>query len=286
MSQFQPCPSCACHVRRTDTECPFCGTPNAPGGPRAPRGPRMSRGQWLALTTAALVGCTGAIASTPEGDGGHATAAGDAGGTAPDSGAALRPEEGGAVAEAGTWAETGTVEDASPETRAPADSGVACGERSGFFSCEGNICDRAIQACYEGSCEWYGNLSTLPTGGIADAASCGSCPTCACLQLTLSTNCHCTEDDEGTIAISCGHTSFDVSWGDGTPPTQTTSTGGPYPSGDVTHVYQQAAPSYTISVTEHWGCRWSDPAGNGGSLTGLRSAGRLPLEVREIQTTN
>ena len=88
------------------------------------------------------------------------------------------------------------------------------------------------------------------------------------------------------ITISCGHTSFDVSWGDSTPPTETTSTGGPYPKGDVTHVYQQAAQSYTIAVTEHWGCRWSDPAGNGGTLTGLRSAGRLPLEVREIQSTN
>ena len=88
------------------------------------------------------------------------------------------------------------------------------------------------------------------------------------------------------ITISCGHTSFDVSWGDGTPVQQTSSTGGPYPNGNVKHVYQQAAPSYTVAVTEHWSCRWSDPAGNGGTLTGLRSAGRLPLEVREIQTTN
>jgi len=205
MSHFQPCPSCACHVRRTDPLCPFCGAPNVPRGQRAPRVPRMSRGQWLALgTTVALVGCTGTIASVPEGDGGHeSTASHDAGGTAPDSGAAVRPEEAGTVAETGTLAETGAVVDASPESSAPLDSGVACGERSGFFSCGGNICDRAIQACYSNSCEWYGNLSAIATGG-ADAASCGSCPTCECLQPTLYTNCHCTEDDSGTIAISCG----------------------------------------------------------------------------------
>ena len=88
------------------------------------------------------------------------------------------------------------------------------------------------------------------------------------------------------ITVSCGPTTFDVNWGDGSPVEQTTSTGGPYPNGDVTHVYQQAAPSYTVAVTEHWACRWSDPQGNGGTLTGLRSAGRLPLEVREIQSTN
>ena len=89
-----------------------------------------------------------------------------------------------------------------------------------------------------------------------------------------------------TISISCGHTVFDVNWGDGSPIQQTSSTGGPYPNGDVNHMYQQAAPSYTIAVTEHWTCRWSDPLGNGGTLTGLRSAGQLPIEVREIQSTN
>ncbi|GAC1593959.1 MAG: hypothetical protein NVS3B21_15530 [Acidimicrobiales bacterium] len=89
-----------------------------------------------------------------------------------------------------------------------------------------------------------------------------------------------------TISVSCGHTSFDVDWGDGTPPTHTTSTGGPYPSGDVNHDYQEASSSDTIVVTEHWGCRWSTPTGAGGQLTGLRSAGRLQLEVREIQSTN
>jgi len=89
-----------------------------------------------------------------------------------------------------------------------------------------------------------------------------------------------------TISISCGHISFDVNWGDGSPIQQTSSTGGPYPDGEVNHVYQQAAPSYTIAVTEHWGCRWSDPLGNGGTLTDLRSAGQLPIEVREIQSTN
>ncbi|GAC1538319.1 MAG: hypothetical protein NVS3B12_23310 [Acidimicrobiales bacterium] len=89
-----------------------------------------------------------------------------------------------------------------------------------------------------------------------------------------------------TISVSCGHTSFDVDWGDGTPMTHTSSTGGPYPRGDVTHDFQEATPSDTIVVTEHWGCRWSNPLGAGGQLTGLRSTGQLALEVREIQSTN
>ena len=89
-----------------------------------------------------------------------------------------------------------------------------------------------------------------------------------------------------TITISCGHNLFDVTWGDGTPTMTTSSTGGPYPDGDVTHVYEEASPSYTLSVTEHWTCHWSAPLGAAGTLTGLRSVGELQLEVREIQATN
>ena len=88
------------------------------------------------------------------------------------------------------------------------------------------------------------------------------------------------------IAISCGHVGFDVDWGDQGAPTHTTSAGGPYPDGDVTHAYQWASPDDTLAVTEHWSCAWSDPLGDAGAINGLVSAAQLPLEVREIQATN
>jgi hypothetical protein len=160
----------------------------------------MSRGQWLALTTVALVGCTGTIDSVV-GDGG--------GGAVHDSGAAGLPDASGVVDEAGTLEEAatareaGTVEDAQTATSEGGDSGIACASRSGYFACGSNVCDRAIQACYSSSCDWYGNIGTTIGGGGADAAACGSCPSCACLQPTLYPGCNCAEDDAGTIVISC-----------------------------------------------------------------------------------
>jgi hypothetical protein len=52
----------------------------------------------------------------------------------------------------------------------------------------------------------------------------------------------------------------------------------------VTHVYQQASAQFTLGVTEHWSCAWSDQVGDAGTIVGLASAGTLALEVREIQT--
>lgn len=86
-----------------------------------------------------------------------------------------------------------------------------------------------------------------------------------------------------TISVSCTGTGFDVDWGDGTR-TSTTSPGGPYPTGDVTHAYQQASTGAPLGVTEHWSCAWSDQVGDAGTIAGLASAGHLPLEIREIQT--
>jgi hypothetical protein len=86
-----------------------------------------------------------------------------------------------------------------------------------------------------------------------------------------------------TITASCADTGFDVDWGDGAH-TATASPGGAYPSGDVTHVYQQASAHLALAVTEHWSCAWSDQVGDAGTIAGLASAGTLALEVREIQT--
>ncbi len=85
------------------------------------------------------------------------------------------------------------------------------------------------------------------------------------------------------IAVSCSDTGFDVDWGDGAT-TATSSIGGPYPAGDVTHAYQQASRGVPVSVTEHWSCTWSDQVGDAGTIAGLTSVGTLSLEIREIQT--
>lgn len=194
---FQPCSSCACHIKVSDARCPFCGAVAARRSP--PRDPartgRVSRAQWLAFGGVALVGCVGTVAES-SGDGGGAVAQHDAGATPVHDAGNQQAQP----PEAGLAQETGAVQDAGLVVAD--DAGVSCSTRSGYYECSGNVCDRSIQACYQGQCVWYGALSQY-LSQQPDAASCGSCPTCACLQTTLYPNCHCTEDGEGTVTISC-----------------------------------------------------------------------------------
>lgn len=87
------------------------------------------------------------------------------------------------------------------------------------------------------------------------------------------------------VFVACGWDHFDVDWGDGTAQPDVRSTGGPWPDGDVTHVYQQAAPSVDLHVTEYWTCAWHDELGGAGVLD-LQTANDLYLPVQEIQTVN
>jgi hypothetical protein len=197
---FQPCSSCACHIKVSDARCPFCGAVNTRRPPRRAPARRTSRAQWLAFGSVALVGCVGTVAES-SGDGGGAVAQHDAGNTpAHDAGnqQAQPPEAG---IETGTVWETGSPQDAGIVVAD--DSGVACSTRSGYYDCGANLCDRSIQACYQGQCVWYGALWEY-VSQQPDAASCGSCPTCACLHGALYGNCTCNEDNEGTVSISCG----------------------------------------------------------------------------------
>jgi hypothetical protein len=73
---------------------------------------------------------------------------------------------------------------------------------------------------------------------------------------------------------------YHIDWGDGTH-TTTTSQGGPYPHGDVTHTYSTAA-TVTITVAQHWDATWT-AGGAGGTLTGLQTDATLPLDIRQIQ---
>lgn len=74
-----------------------------------------------------------------------------------------------------------------------------------------------------------------------------------------------------------------LDWGDGTPPTTTASQGGPWPHGDVTHVYDAARPAAAIRVTQLWSAAWSAPPNAGGPLDNLRTLGELTIRVEQVQ---
>lgn len=86
----------------------------------------------------------------------------------------------------------------------------------------------------------------------------------------------------GDVAIAAT-SRYTVDWGDGSPPTTTTSQGGPWPDGDVTHVYDVAGRSATIRVTQTWGATWSAPGSAGGALDNLQTLGELTLRVEQVQ---
>lgn len=85
----------------------------------------------------------------------------------------------------------------------------------------------------------------------------------------------------GPLSITATST-YTVDWGDGTVTGPHASNGGPYPNGQITHVYQRTA-TVDVVVTQHWSARWS-LAGHAGTVTGLQSVGALEdFAVREIQ---
>ena len=68
-SHLLPCPSCARHVRSTESACPFCATARIPSAAPAPRSPakRLSRAALFALgaSAAAVAACSGSVAPGP-----------------------------------------------------------------------------------------------------------------------------------------------------------------------------------------------------------------------------
>ncbi|HVF74938.1 MAG TPA: hypothetical protein VM938_07800 [Acidimicrobiales bacterium] len=75
-----------------------------------------------------------------------------------------------------------------------------------------------------------------------------------------------------------------VDWGDGSPPTTTTSQGGAWPDGDVTHVYDRATTAVTIRVTQRWSATWTAGGGSpGGTLDDLQTGSTLTLRVEQVQ---
>lgn len=85
-----------------------------------------------------------------------------------------------------------------------------------------------------------------------------------------------------TITATVG--GYDVDWGDGTWSRGVTSSGGPWPKGDVRHVYTDMG-KYTVRVVERWSGTWSVAGGGGGAVDGeLGTEGTIPsFPVDQLQ---
>lgn len=80
------------------------------------------------------------------------------------------------------------------------------------------------------------------------------------------------------------HSTYVVDWGDGTPPTTTDSQGGPWPHGDVTHVYDRATDATTIRLSQQWSANWRAADGSAqGALADLRTGSTLTFRVEQVQ---
>ena len=85
----------------------------------------------------------------------------------------------------------------------------------------------------------------------------------------------------GTLSITAVGT-YTVQWGDGTTSGPYTTTGGPYPSGTITHTYDNTG-TVTITVNEEWHATWRIGGFHGG-LGGLHTTGDIPgFVVRQLQ---
>ncbi len=86
------------------------------------------------------------------------------------------------------------------------------------------------------------------------------------------------------LTITATVTSYDVDWGDGSWSRGLTSPGGPWPHGDVRHVYTDMG-TYTVRVVEHWSGTWSVAGGGGGEVAGtLSTEGVIPaFPVDQLQ---
>lgn len=93
-----------------------------------------------------------------------------------------------------------------------------------------------------------------------------------------------TFDVLGTVVtVTATATTYDVDWGDGTVSRRVTSRGGPWPSGDVRHVWTRAG-RHDVVVTEHWTGTWSTATERGAVRGTLATSGRIDaFEVRDVQ---
>ena len=85
----------------------------------------------------------------------------------------------------------------------------------------------------------------------------------------------------GPLQITATST-YTVDWGDGTVTGPHKTTGGTYPNGTITHVYQDTG-VVDVIVSQSWTARWR-LAGRSGTVGGLRSSGTIDdFAVQEVQ---
>ncbi|MBW3615720.1 MAG: hypothetical protein KY439_10500, partial [Actinobacteria bacterium] len=73
-----------------------------------------------------------------------------------------------------------------------------------------------------------------------------------------------------------------VDWGDGTVERNIRRRGGPWPEGDITHVYTHVG-TYTVTVTQRWTATWRVGSQQGVIADRLVTTGSLPIEARQLQ---
>jgi hypothetical protein len=83
-----------------------------------------------------------------------------------------------------------------------------------------------------------------------------------------------------TVAIDAS-AQYRVDWGDGTVETYSSS-GGPYPDGDITHVHTSSG-SYTVTVTPVWTVSW-EGGGQSFTFTAELVPSTVDLPVGEVQS--
>ena len=196
------CAECACHIKTTETSCPFCGAVReAKGpGPAAVAPARMSRAQWLALGSAlAALGCSSE--ATPSSSQQAKLVINDAStgaGASPD--AAHEPDPTGAIQAMGAGVLDSGVIDADAATQV-AVAKTPCGDGG---------CDPGSTVCV------IQTTTSLPTNapGNSDGvkSSCmprpadGSCflGVCGCLGFSDFDTCDDMADPTGEGMQACG----------------------------------------------------------------------------------
>ena len=184
MAAFDPCASCRCHIKRSDRHCPFCGAENSLHDAIAVVPPvrgRVSRAGLFALGTALTAAACTTTASAPSPDAAVTKDAGPADAVAshdvdsPDARIADATSIDSAIEAAAPGADSGALDSGHPADAAT-DGGAAC-PTTGTFSCEGfSTCQTATEVCVVES-----PPSCLPFSQLIGDASCGPCPSCACI---------------------------------------------------------------------------------------------------------
>lgn len=76
---------------------------------------------------------------------------------------------------------------------------------------------------------------------------------------------------------------LDIDWGDGTVERNVTRQGGPWPTGDITHVYTDTIDRAPVHVTQRWKASWRVGSQTGVIADQLFTEATLPLPVRQLQ---